>query len=85
MEHVSSRTPDEDRSDRSRRGVLGWATFLVLVVVVAAALFAGVIQRKLSPAGGSGVQPSLTGGPSPAPSPLPRPGPAAPATRAITA
>ncbi len=81
MEHVSSRTPDDDRSDRSGRGALGWTVFLVIAVVVVAALIAGAIHGKLSSAGGQGVQPSLTGGPSPAPSPLPRPGPAPPATR----
>lgn len=81
MEHVSSRTPDDDRSERNGRGALGWAVFLVIVVVVVAALFAGAIQRKLPSANGSAVLPSLMGGPSPAPSPLPRPGPAPPATR----
>ena len=82
MEHVSSRTPDDDRSDRSGRGALGWTTFLVLIVVVVAALFAGAIHRRLGGADRPGVQPALTGGPSPAPSPLPKPGPAPPGTRA---
>ncbi len=79
MEHVSSRTPDDDRPDRTGRGVLGWTAFLVIAMVVVAALIAGVIHGKLSSSGGPGVRPSLTGGPSPAPSPLPRPGPAPPA------
>jgi hypothetical protein len=81
MEHVSSRTPDDDRSERNGRGALGWTVFLVIAVVVVAALIAGVIHRKLSSSGGPGVRPSLAGGPSPAPSPLPRPGPTPPATR----
>jgi hypothetical protein len=82
MEHVSSRTPDDDRSDRSRRGALGWAAFLVIVMIVVAALIAGAVHGKLPSGGGPGVLPSLTGGPSPAPSPLPKPGPAPPATSA---
>ena len=82
MEHVSSRTPDDDRTDRSGRGALGWTTFLVLIVLVVAALMAGAIHGKLPGPGGQHVAPGLGGGPSPAPSPLPKPGPAPPATRA---
>lgn len=77
MEHVSSRTPDADRSDGSGRGTLGWTAFLVIVVVAVAAVFAGAIHRRLAPSA-PGVQPSLAGAPSP--SPLPRPGPAPPGT-----
>lgn len=76
MEHVSSRTPDDDRPDRSGRGALGWAVFLVLAVLVVAALFAGAIHGRLSRTGDQGVQPALSGSPSPSPTPLPRPGPA---------
>lgn len=79
MEHVSSRTPDTDRSQESGRGTLGWTAFLVIVVVAVAALFAGAIHRRLAPLP-PGVQPSLAGAPSPSPSPLPRPGPAPPGT-----
>lgn len=78
MEHVTSRTPDDERPAPSGRGALGWTVFLVILVVAAAAVFAGAIRAKLSP--DSRVQPSLTGAPSPSPSPLPRPGPAPPGT-----
>jgi hypothetical protein len=53
--------------------------FLVLIMVVVAALFAGAIHRRLGGADRPGVQPAVIGGPSPAPSPLPKPGPAPPA------
>lgn len=77
MEHASSHTPEEDRSER--RGALGWSLFLLIAVVAVAAVMAGVIHGRLVPAV-SGVQPALNGAPSSAPSPLPRPGPAPPGT-----
>jgi hypothetical protein len=79
MEHVTSRTPDDDPPARGGRGVLGWLVFLVVFVVAVAAVFAGAIRGRLSPPDAR-VQPSLSGPPSPAPSPLPRPGPAPPGT-----
>src|SRR6185503_5000807 len=74
MEHVTSRTPDDDLPARRGRGALGWLVFLVVFVVAVAAIFAGAIRTRLSPEGAR-VRPSLTGAPSPSPSPLPRPGP----------
>jgi hypothetical protein len=79
MEHVTSRTPDDDRPARGGRGAFGWFVFLVMFVVVVAALIAGSIRSRLSPEG-TRVQPSLSGTPSPSPSPLPRPGAARPGT-----
>jgi hypothetical protein len=79
MEHVTSRTPDDDPPARSGRGALGWLVFLVVFVVAVAAVIAGSIRSRLSP-DRARVHPSLSGAPSPSPSPLPRPGPAPPGT-----
>ena len=77
MEHVSSHRPEEERSER--RGTLGWSLFLLIAVVVVAAVMSGGIHGAFAPAM-SGVQPALNGAPSPSPSPLPKPGPAPPGT-----
>jgi hypothetical protein len=77
MEHVSSHRPEQDRSER--QDALRWSLFLLIAVVVVAAVMAGAIRGRFAPAM-SGVQPALNGGPSPSPSPLPKPGPAPPGT-----
>jgi len=65
---------------RGRGGTLGWTVFLVVAVVLVAALIAGAIRGRLAPADASGERPALSGAPSPSPVPLPRPGPAPPRT-----
>ncbi len=72
MDAVS--TDRREQAARSGRGALGWAVFVVIAMVVVAAVFAGLIRSRLSPPD-IGARPSLSSTPSPAPTPLPRPGP----------
>ena len=64
------------------RAALGWAVFVVIAMLVTAAVIAGAIRGGLAPPAqpSSGALPSLPRRPSPAPAPLPKPGPAPPAT-----
>lgn len=71
--------PDRSDGRGARKGVLGWAAFLVIAVVATAAIIAGVI-RSVSPSGPTATRPSLSGPPTPSPTPLPRPGSAPPRT-----
>jgi hypothetical protein len=65
----------------SGRGALGWAIFVLIALLVSAAVIAGAVRGTLSPpAQTGGALPSLSGPPSPAPTPLPKPGPAPPRT-----
>ena len=59
-------------------GALGWAVFVLVAMLVTAAIIAGAIKGSLSPSPTSGALPSLSGPPSPAPTPLPKPGRPAP-------
>lgn len=68
------RTDRREQAARSGRGALGWAVFVVIAMLVVAAVFAGLIRSRLS-SPDSGAKPSLTSTPSPAPAPLPKPGP----------
>ena len=54
MEHVSSHRPQEERSER--QGALRWSLFLLIAVVVVAAVIAGAIHGRFASAV-SGVQP----------------------------
>lgn len=68
------RTDRREQAARNGRGALGWALFVVIALVVVAAIFAGLIRSRLSPPD-VGAKPSLSSTPSPAPTPLPKPGP----------
>lgn len=70
------------RQDRqaSGRSALGWAAFVLIALLAAAAVIAGAIKSSLSPSASSGALPSLSGPPAPAPTPLPKPGGAPPRT-----
>jgi hypothetical protein len=64
------------------RGALGWAAFVVIAMVITAAIIATAIRGSFSRTGPSSGLPSLSGSPapSPTPTPLPKPGGAPPRT-----
>jgi hypothetical protein len=72
------------RQSRRPRGLsaLGWAAFVVIVMLATAAIIAGTIKTGLTgpAASSSSALPSLSGPPAPAPTPLPKPGGAPPRT-----